>query len=406
MNVVESSSGQTKVRERLIIIGCAVAYSVGGVSGWIGPQILYGVMQQYHVAAAQAGLLLLVEGGTAGVLSMVLGAYPPNVTHKRLAIVGMALYILMNLVSVRAPGFYPLLGIRFVSGIGDALLIFVAASIVAMTSKNPDGSFAAINVGASAYAAAIIAAPPVLLPSAQGLTYLAFAAAVALLVSPALLFLPADTRPGRLASDRPAVVRPDKRSRNIFFMLITSAFSISVQTFAMFTFSPVIGARLGMPEAAINTALGSATLTSIIGPFAAAWLARRFGRWRPMFIAVLLLCGANGLLAITRNPLIFRLSLVTDMTGAYFLMPLLLAWCADIDHSGRYSSIMMGVYFVVPAFTPTVVGYFLDRSGLEVLLSVVGVTGTVCIVTLLLLRTATRVQFAAVAPVADASLKG
>lgn len=388
------NTAPTEVDERRVIVGCIVVYSCGNLAGWLAPQILFGVMQQYHATAAQAGLLTLVEGVAAGLLSMIFGTYPPNTTHRRFAIAGLALYVLVNAVSPWAAEFHVLLGIRFLAGIADAMLIFVGVSLVAMTSRHPDRSFAAINVAATIYGAAILFALPMLLPKAQNLTYLPFAAAVALLLAPTLFLLPAGSRPGQPSSPTPQgeLVPQIKSTSIIFVILLAMMIPECIQSFTMFAFSPGIGGRLGMSEPAINTALSGAILASILGPFAAAALAQRFGRGGILLIAALLICTANTLLAITTSQVIFRVCLVINLTSAYCFFPLLLGWCAEIDPTGRYSSIMMGGVTVVTATSPVMAGYLVDSLGLDVLLPMVLCTGFVLCTLAVLLQITTRRQ--------------
>jgi predicted MFS family arabinose efflux permease len=390
--------------ERRVIVGCIVVYSCGNLAGWLAPQILFGVMQQYHATAAQAGLLTLVEGVTAGLLSMIFGAYPPNTTHRRLAIAGLALYMLVNAVSPWASEFHALLGIRFLAGIADAMLIFVGVSLVAMTSRHPDRSFATINVAATIYGAAILFALPMLLPKAQNLSYLPFAAAMALLLAPTLFLLPAGSRPGQLASSTSPGQRVPQMKNTwiIFALLIAMMIPECIQSFTMFAFSPGIGGRLGMSEPAINTALSGAILASTLGPFAAAALARRFGRGGILLIAALLLCAANTLLAITAGQIVFRVCLLINLTSAYCFLALLLGWCAEIDPTGRYSSIMMGGVTVVTATSPAMAGYLVDSLGLDVLLPMVLGTGLALCTFAVLLQIMTRRQSAMAQPAVKA----
>lgn len=378
---------------KLFLVGCIAIYSIGTLGGWLAPQMLFGAMHHYHVSAAQGGLLTLVEGVTCGLLSMALGVWPPRMTHRLLAILGVMLYVAMNAVSPWAPNFLALVGIRFLVGVADAILVFVAVSLVAMKSANPDRSYAALNVFASIYGAAVIAALPILSPSAQGLLYLPFSAAVAALIAATLAFLPADTRPGRLspdASSHPPTAHA--KAPRIVLLLGLIMIPQAAQSFGIFTFSPGIGARLGMSEAEINGALGSATLVSIVGPFAAAAFAQRFGRWGPMLTMAMLMLAGNILLTTTDSQAVFRLCLLIDLTGAYFFVPLLLGWCADLDPTGRASSVMMGGLSVVSALTPALIGALVDYAGLPALLPLVVGTGFAFTIFILFLRVAMRAE--------------
>lgn len=68
--------------ECIIVIGCIMVYSLGNVAGRLSPKIIVGAMRRYGVLAAPAGLLMLTEGLTAGLLSMALGIFPPRLTYR------------------------------------------------------------------------------------------------------------------------------------------------------------------------------------------------------------------------------------------------------------------------------------------------------------------------------------
>jgi predicted MFS family arabinose efflux permease len=372
---------------RWLIIGCISVYAVGTLPGWLAPPIMFGAIQKFGVSAAQAGTLTLVEGVTGGILSIALGALQAPVTHRRLAVLGFGLFVATNGMTPWMAGFLPLLGLRFVAGIADAILMFVGVSLVATRYANPDRGYAILTVSGSICGALNLELLPLLRPNANGLVCLPFAAIFALLVAALTLFIPADYRPGRSPVATPLPELSTRTSINtiLFAVLFATMVPLCSQAFMMVAFSPELGQGLGISQAAINMTLGGATLAAIAGPFLGAWAVSQFARWRPFFAMAVVSFGVNLALTRTGNQSVFVIGLLVSEMAAYFFMPILLGWAAQLDPSGRYSSLMIGGVVVTTSITPTVVGMFVDQRGLAALSPIVITTGLTFVSLLLLL---------------------
>lgn len=388
---MSATAGHTRAGERSTLIGAIVVFSVGTLSGWLGPQIMAGTMQGYGFSAVQAGTLTLAEGLVVGLLSMALGAFAPQISHRRLAIFGFALFAAVNVASASVLGFWSLLALRLVDGISGAVLVFVSVSLVAMRVSNPDHGYAMLNVAGGIYGALIFALMPFFASSAQGLAFLPYVAIAAVLLAPLVMFIPADTKPARAdaaggTATTGAAGSIGPSSVGLFVLLFVIAVLLTSQAFMLFAFSPALSVRLGMSEAAANTTLSMATLGTIVGPFAVAPLVRRFGRWGPFFVGAVLFFGINFAVAHTTSASLFRIGLPASMMVAYFFLPLQLAWAAELDPSGRYSNILFGGVVITTSATPPIAGAFVDSAGLAVLSPIVMATGAAFICLLVVLR--------------------
>jgi predicted MFS family arabinose efflux permease len=378
--------------ELQLLIGCAALFTVGNLVGWLTPQMIFGAIHHYGVGAARAGLLPLVEGGLLALMTLLLGARPPKLTHRTLAIGGLGLLILLNGVSRWAPTFNVLLAVRCVAGCADGVCAFAAISLIAMRSSKPDRSYSILTLVLVLVGAGVVAAPPMMFPQFQGLSYLPLMAAFDLVVAPLIVLLPTDARPCRTDTnpDHSKPVPLEPRARLRFTILLAFMVPACVQAFMLFAFSPGLGELVGLSESRINSLLGAATLVSVIGPLAVTPLVKRLGHWRALMAAGLLLLVVNATLATATVQWLFIPSLLFNMILLYFIIPLLLGWSAEFDPSGRCSSIMMGSVTLVTALTPLFAGEVVDHWGLGSLINVVVITGVLYLALLSLMRVVNR----------------
>jgi predicted MFS family arabinose efflux permease len=337
-------------------------------------------------------LLPLVEGGLLALTTLFLGARPPKLTHRTLAIGGFALYILMNGMSRWAPTFNILLAMRCVAGLADGICTFVAVSLVAMRSSQPDRSFSILTVVFVLVGAGVVAAPPLMFPQFQGMSYFTLMAAFALVVAPLIALLPKDARPGRTdtKADDTKPVPLEPRARLEFAILLAFMAPACFQTFMLFAFSPGLGEVVGISESKMNSLLGAGTFLSVIGPLAVTPLVKRLGHWGALMAAGLLLLVVNAALATATVQWVFMPSLAFNMILLYFILPLLLGWSAEFDSSGRCSSILMGSVNIVTSLSPIIAGEIVDHWGLGSLIYVVAFTGVLYVALLSLLRVVDR----------------
>lgn len=383
-----SSAEPARHGELAVLAASVMFYSVGNVAGWLSPQVLVGAMQQFHTSAALGGLVTMVEGVTAGLGAMLLGAYPPNRSFRQLGLVSLAVLIVLNAVSLSVNSYAMLLGLRFLAGICDAVLTFVAVSLIAALTRNPDRGYAAANVVGNIYGAIVLATLPLLFASLTGLAYLPYSAAVGMIVAPLALLTPAGVRPARRHQTSPdtPTVAITRHGKLTFALLLVVLIPQTFQAFMQFTFSLEIGARMGLSSARVSTILGAATLASVAGPFLAASAAQYLGRWIPTFAMAVLFCISSFTFTMQTDAALFAPCLVVNLVAAYFFVPMVLAWSANIDPSGRFGSIAMGVMSVVAATSPPLAGALVDRSGLLELGRVVVVCSAAILTGLILLQ--------------------
>jgi MFS family permease len=352
------------------------------VTGWLAPQIIDGAARRFGSGAAEAGLLVMVEGIVAGFLSMALGARPPKVGMQKVCTGALLLYMTANGLSLLAPGLAWLVIARLVSGVACGTLIFASIALVARTDR-PDRGFAVINVASTIYGAALLMLPPLLLPQAQGLGYLALCAGAALVLAPFLFAIPGEApaaagRPLESAIDLPRRKRP----QTIFVLLMVMAVALTLQMLATLIFSIGVGRRIGMGESEINSLMGLSILLSTVMPFAAVAIGRKLPKWSLFLFIGVAAFAANLLLVQTGDANLYRACMIANVALAAMYKPLLPTWGVEIDPSGRASSMMMGLFFVVGAITPVAVGWLVDRGGLDMLVPVVAGSGSIVIIAL------------------------
>ena len=97
----------------------------------------------------------------------------------------------------------------------------------------------------------------------------------------------------------------------------------------------------------------------------AAVVTPRFGRFRPLLTAFVLLLSASLLTLWAPNGIAFRFAVVANLTVMFFALPVLLGYAAALDRGGRASGIVMGTFVVACSVAPFMGGAISDAFGLD-----------------------------------------
>lgn len=356
-----------------LIAACSAAYCAGNVTGWIVPQIMFGIEQRYAVSATVASLVPTIEMSIIGILSILLGARSLNWAPRTTVIACLGVLAACNAVSTLLPGIPALVACRVLAALVTAVVLYYSTALVAAT-PHPDRSYAILNVINNAFGTLLLVGLPLVYPTASGLAYLVFSAIlIAALLIPFAFRLPKAATPNSASVD--AVVSSETSAGSGFdrpatIMLVLSITCIAISSFAHYSFAVPLGLRAGLSEADISITLGAGSMISTLGAVAAGFVAPRFGRLRPMLVALVVVLGANLLTVRAPNALAFRCGVVTNLTAMFFMLPVILGYSAVVDRLGRCGGIVMGAFVTACSVAPFIGGAISDQFGLNAFMAV------------------------------------
>ena len=369
-------------RARLLGISSVAAYTLSNLSGWLLPVVVSDAMTALNLSATQGGLVVAGETLAIALSTLLLTRHSFGLRYLTIAMVGAVVALICTIASAFAHDFSSLLALRLLTGLGEGAVMMVANSLAA-SDENPDRAFAHMNVINILYGSSLFLLMPMLWPNRSGLTVFSIAAWGMVVLLPLMFWLSR-----RTAEDHKEVLIQSGQFRPIstsaLLLLSAAMLFIGSAAGATWTFMAEFGKQTGMTPDAIDSAIGVATLSAIVGSGMAGFLFRHFGRFWPLAVGTLVVTGACYSIANAHDGLHFRIEAVVVLISMYFLLPGLLSAGADIDRSGRVSAVVGAVFMLTLAIGPAVAGWVADHFGLpQVGLTALGM-GVAALVSLLL----------------------
>lgn len=146
----------------------------------------------------------------------------------------------------------------------------------------------------------------------------------------------------------------------ICWLCLIAVFCYYLHIGSFWTFIDLAASDAGMQDEFIGWALTVGTLFSLIGTAAAAWMAKRFGQSKPLLFSLFMMVFLMLILAtrLEQNTFliaIFGFNLFWIATDVFQLGTL-----SNIDHSGRYASLVPGAQGLGQTIAPILAGYSLS----------------------------------------------
>ena len=297
----------------------------------IMPALVAGLVDGLHYTARQAGLV-----GSANVYGAACGALVAVFLVRRVpwrpaAVAVLIALIFADLAStfVRAPE--AMIAMRFVHGSIGGLLVGIGFAVIART-HNPDRVFGMLLVVQFGLGGVGLMTLPRLVP-VFGVKALFLALAlfsfVTLLMVPFLADYPvrkAETTGGARATR--IAWRP-------LGLALLSVFLFQGGNMALAAYMIELGRAYGLQTGFISTTLGIAAWIGAIGSILVVVLGTRFGRLKPLAIALVLTVLGNAAFHFSGSAVIFAAANVGTAITWAFVIPYLLGMCAAFDATGQ-----------------------------------------------------------------------
>ncbi len=321
------------------------------------PAVAAQLATQWQLSPSQIGDLFSTELGAMSLATLPALWWLKRVDWRRAALLAGVLFIAANLLSMLAHDYSMLLALRFCSALAGGSLMIICLSSAASTS-NPGRVYGLWVMGQLVVGAIGLSILPRLFEH-YGLSacYLILAGLMTLFL-PLARYFPQGSPPTENAAERVALASKWKAALGILGIL---SFYISLS--GVWTFIGSISTHAGLSAESSGEILAIATMTGIVG----AGCASLIGNCLPRLLLLLLGYGlmAGSVLMLLGQPEMLRFALAALLFKFTwtFILPLILACLADLDHSGKLMNASNLVIGGGLAIGPTVAGRLIEASG-------------------------------------------
>jgi predicted MFS family arabinose efflux permease len=302
----------------------------------IMPAIVDGLIEGLGFTSRQAGFVgsANVYGAAAGALIIVF--LIKRLQWRRTAYALLGGLMLMDLLSMLIIVPEALIAFRFLHGMVGGALVGTGFAVIART-VNPDRTFGVLLVVQFGLGGLGNLYLPRLVPYFG--TNILFAAlitfsAVTLLMVPFL----ADYK---VPQDSSHIASTPKARIAVFplALVLASIFLFQAANMGLFAFIIGLGKSYGLELPFITTTLAASGWIGILGAVTVIALYTRFGRLRPLVIAMVLTIAGNWALLFSANPTVFFLANCSIGITWAFVIPYLLGMTAEFDKAGQMAAL-------------------------------------------------------------------
>jgi predicted MFS family arabinose efflux permease len=352
----------------------------------VQPMAVGALVDLLHFSEREAGFIAAAEllGFSLGGLALL--TFVHKVNRRVLAVAGVAVLVVMDLLACLLHTFPPMLVIRFMAGVGAAVGYSIFP-VLAAASSRPERVFGIVNAVSIAYAGVFVLLAPMLLhwwhlPGLYG-----GIAAISLLVCPTIGWTPpraedgtnggagsaAETGAGTAVSS-PKGVPTGTQQRNIF-MLLAVLFFLYVGHGGIWAYQERIGISAGLTKSQVGSLLGSSMLIwGVAGSLLATWLGLVIGRVWPQIISLGTSIVAAMLLVFGVGTLTYGVACALIAFSWFYGLPYQTGLLSLFDPKGRANIAGTLVATLGSALGPSIAAMLLGYGGH----AVIGVLAAVC----------------------------
>lgn len=327
------------------------------------PMLVGGIIEHLNMSAREAGYIVTSDmlGYTVGTLCSFFFIH--RLDWRKLTLACIALMVVANVASALVSGYYPLLGLRFLSGLGGGILTAVTFAAMGQL-RDPDAAYGWWLVFQAAFG--VVGFKLFERMGVQG----GFIALSVMLALGALLYRLVPQQATPTAKARPALQGSlmVKAGAGVVAILL-----IYMGLMVEYTYLERIGVSAGLSAEDVGNAFSAMSLAGLLGGGVAAKIGGRYGRLLPALIGTVGCVTSFYLLAVPSfTSLYFTLTCCLYFGLWSFLLPFLVGVCAHVDASGRLLSLANAAIGAGLAFGPFIAANLIgenDYRGLTVVAS-------------------------------------
>ena len=345
-------------------------YAVGPLllTGLVGvflvPYQIAALMEAWHLSAATAGLLGMVELAAMSLSSILILSVARRFSLHRLTIVGLAIAVAGEASTFFIGHVWALGCARALTGIGSGIVLAATSTYVAITTNPNRVMGLGLTIANLLFFAVFLVTPRVLLTVGPRGLFVALALGVAASAAtvPHVLQLPTSAPAPRGDSGRWAVDRTKVAALSLGLVALNLGLG------AMWSFAERIGHEIGLNSEQTGAVLAACPIAMIAGSGIAGLMGDRFGNRWPLIIGCVF-CGiaCNGTTISTGLPTYAGGLMIFNF--CYLLIgPFALAGVpSTLDPSGRLAATANGFMWLAYSAGVAAGGFIADLSSVKII---------------------------------------
>lgn len=282
---------------------------------------------------------------------------------RNIALIGCLFFIINNFLSAFSTDFYQLAAARFAAEFGAGILMALSFTSLSRTD-NPDRNFG-MSIGLQlAFTISLLLVAPMLLQSfgLKGffITLSAISACTLLAV-----FRPLIIKFDKLDQILPGKARAHDVTAGI---AVLSILIYWIGIGAVWSFAELLGSRSGLSTQETSNGLALSQVAGFFGALFTAWIAIRFGRIKPIIIALVLQIMAIVLFIPEQTALIYALSISLFSVTWNVVLIYQLGIVADADKRGIYMALGIAAQALGIAIGPALAASWISGNDISAIL--------------------------------------
>lgn len=297
------------------------------------PAIVSGLRDALGYSNLEAGYVASanVYGAAAGALFAVF--IVRHIAWKRVQALALGALIALDLLSMQVKALPLLVALRALHGLAGGTSIGIALAVMARTRIPQRAYGAQFTLQVLLGGLGLMWLPELAARHGAWVLFLSLAGVSVV----TLMLLP-------LLADYPLVRGPDgaARERGVRWPLVATLaaiFLFQAANMGLFAFIIPLGRRYSLGTPFISNTLGIADWVAAIGSLLAMWIGARYGRLRPLTVALLVTIPATAAFLHSDHGAVFAAANIVTGIAWSFVIPCLFGMCAALDASGRSASV-------------------------------------------------------------------
>jgi len=357
-------------------IAAAIIISFVGNAVVIGMPMLVGALaDNLDFSEQQLGWLASADLGGMFLASILTSMVITRVNRRHLAMMGIFIAIIANLLSAQFHDFNTLFYTRVIAGIGGGICYSLGVGCLAGTHHTAR-NFSLLMFALVAINAIELYTFPIL-SDAWGINgiYYMFCLAFSLCLF-AIPKLPSFKEKSNSVTTETSSDSTIKIPSYLPKLCLAAVCSFYITIGSFWAYIERAGVDAGLSDEFITNTLTISTLFTLLGCVVATWLSRRAGQSKPLLAALICMTGALSLLAMGINPLVFIIGNFAFNLMWLFVDIFQLGTISKLDPSGRYAALIPGAQGLAQTAAPTIAGYMLAQNAGYESVMILGAAGS------------------------------
>ena len=320
------------------------------------PQLVGTVTEQFNLSVSQSGFFASTDLIGSAIASISSFFWIRKSNWRTMALLGIGIIILGNLLSMIADSFIVLSAFRILTGIGQGIAVALTLVIV-NDSKDTDRNFAIYLIVTLLFGAIAVELLPKFFTPFTSVSIFGAQIALCVLALPFIL----KWIPNKNAQLEANEFQTKLSSISIFCLLGILVMYMGYG--GLWALTERIGIAKGFTSEFIANTLSISLLVAIPALIVPIVIGNKYGRFIPLLIGGIGLLFYSVLLSFGNDSTLFFLAVSFGSFGVNIIIPYMTGILAEIDKTGKGVVMVMPMYAIGFALGPMVLSLFLAESG-------------------------------------------